>query len=124
MRVVYRTMIKDADGRPLVGRHARRLGVRPIWDIPIDEEGVVAPETGGMSVNRSLSELPRHRRPRSQGGTGDDPAWKLSVSDLPDSLVFRQDSTSHAVIEPAYAMELGDYEDALAVTRDSWIECV
>lgn len=42
-------MIEDHDGRPLVVSSARGLGVR-LGEIPADDDGVVEPEAGGMSV--------------------------------------------------------------------------
>src|SRR5262245_23402592 len=123
MAVVYRSMEPDRDGKPRAGRSSRALGVRLQVDIEPDEEGVVHPETGGMSGSRAIAELPAHRRPPTHGGTGQDPVWWCDTRNLPRFLRPRRTRRGHALIEPRYAMELGDYEDALAATRDSWHEC-
>ncbi len=66
--------------------------------------------------------LPEHRRPPNHGGTGPDPVWELDEGDLAEGLAYREDEEllGHGFIEPAWTMELSDYEEALAVTRSSW----
>jgi hypothetical protein len=87
-------MIED-DGRPLIVGTARGLGVRDGEIVP-DEEGVVEPESGGMSVAMETPEnLVKHRRP-------------------PEA------PKGHAFIEPVHPMALEEYELALAETRDAW----
>jgi hypothetical protein len=125
MATLYRAMIKDSDGKPLVVPTARGLGVRPVIDIPVDDEGRVEPESGGMSVARDdPAYLPPHRRPPSHGGTGSDPVWEIDEEELGEALVCRLDvpPEGHGLVEPLLVMTLDDYELALAETRDGWRE--
>lgn len=116
-------MKADSDGLPRVEGTARGLGVRRGNDIPEDGDGLCSPGNGGMSVAYDTPDnLPPHRRPPEHGGTGPDPLWEIEDSDLPDFLAYREDDEleGHGFIEPAYTMEIGDYEDALAATRTLW----
>jgi hypothetical protein len=100
-RMVCRAMRADAAGGPSLGPTARTLGVRPGVDIPV-VGGRVRPNTGGMSVAPDdPGNLHRLRRPLAYGGTGKDPALCLCLDDLGPDLVFRQDSPTHVLIEPA-----------------------
>jgi hypothetical protein len=64
--------------------------------------------------------LPKHRRPPSLGGTGLDPVWYIEIDDLGSDLLFRQDSLTHGVIEPARSMTLQQYQEALERSRGRW----
>jgi len=68
---MFRAMKAEADGLPKVGRSSRELGVRidgPIRDLPVGEDGMVEPETGGLSVALDAAQnLPKPRLPRSLG---------------------------------------------------------
>ena len=70
MPVVWRGM-RMADGRPEVGRAGNLLGVRigpaPGDAIP-ENDSLVQPGTGGMSISPSLDTLPAHRVPRRLRG--------------------------------------------------------
>lgn len=60
-----------SDGYPEPGRSPRTLGVRPGIDIPVRADGLAVGGEGGMSVAPdSPGNLPEHRRPSDQGGTG------------------------------------------------------
>jgi len=124
--MLYRSMREDTDGFPVVGRGARMLGVRPgnnpTPDVPaVAPSDPVIPGRGGMSV---APDDPMHlqgfRRPPSLGGTGPDPVWWIDSDDLGPELRFRQDSTTHGLIQPCQTMTLLDYEEALAKTRSRW----
>lgn len=120
VRKVYRAMKPDASGRPTIGPTARTLGVRPHVDLPV-HQGSVSPNSGGLSVAPDdPANLPRHRRPRSHGGTGLDPLWEMSTEVLPPDLIFRQDQPHYGLIEPNRMMMLEEYEAALASTADHW----
>lgn len=92
-------MRADADGFPMVGESGRYLGARPDLpdqhrdgDIPVDTDGMVEPETGGMSVSPPPpTNLALHRRPREYGGRGKDPVFELETDDLPEDLRYRPD---------------------------------
>jgi hypothetical protein len=115
-------MIQDSDGQPMVGDSARKLGVRPVLDIDVDDEAMVDPLSGGMSASRAIEHLPVHRRPREHGGTGPDPLWMIDEEALPQGLACRDDDEleGHVFIEPAWRMLLDDYEVLLALTRADW----
>ena len=68
--------------------------------------------------------LPPLRRPRSLGGTGNDPVWWIESDGLGPELAFRQDNKVHGLIEPARTMTLAEFGQALADTRERWaIHC-
>lgn len=117
-------MMED-DGKPKVGESARTLGVRPDVDIPVDANGIVHPNTGGMSVSPSPDALPTHRKPLEFGGTGKDPIWTINTNDLGADLTYVPDSPGHGTIQPTKPMSFEDYQKALADTNINWekVEC-
>ena len=122
-RPLYRGMRQAEDGKPVVGPSARTLGVRPV-DVPIID-GVVRPETGGMSVARDDPVgLPDVRRPAEWGGTGRDPVWQIQQGELGAALSYRDDPLSghslHGLIEPNASMTIEEYTRALELTREQW----
>lgn len=125
MTDIYRYMIEDHDGRPLVVQTAKGLGVRE-GEIPCDEDGYVDPGTGGMSAVLEPRYLPEYRRPPKFGGDGEHPVWKIAESELGDSLTFRLDDKPkprHGIVEPAWRVTLDEYTEALAETRNFWRIC-
>ncbi len=126
-RVLYRTMRPNVLGSfPMLGESARTLGVRPgpgsNTDIPVTG-GLVFPITGGMSVAPDTPmNLIDFRKPKDLGGKSNDPLWSIKVSELPVGLRFRQDSSSHGVIEPAAPMPYKLYKALLESTMSSWIK--
>jgi hypothetical protein len=119
-------MKEDAAGLPMVGPSGRMLGVRPGNALAPDVSAIdpldsVAPGQGGMSVAPdNPMHLISHRRPASLGGSGVDPVWYIEIDDLGTDLQFRQDKTSHGLIEPSHFMTLRDLQDALAKTQPRW----
>lgn len=121
--IVYRTMTPGPDGLPVVAPTARGLGVRPGVDIPVDTRGMVAPETGGMSVSPAIAGLPSHRVPRSMGGTSNDTMYCTCTSNFPSSLTYRPDPARpnmHGFVEPTTGMPVGTYQQNIGGTRTSW----
>lgn len=123
-------MIADTDGLPLVKRSARGLGVRTPLEAGSNEpdvtvsvpEDTVQPKQGGMSTApNDPKNLPPFRRPTTLGGRSKDPVWEIDSEYLGPNLQLRQDSPTHAIIEPARPMTLAEYEAALAATRDRWV---
>ena len=120
------SMVEAADRSPEVGPSARLLGVRPANrstpDVPaVYPQDVLGPGQGGMSVAPDdPMRLTRHRRPASLGGIGQDPVWVLDVDDLGPLLQFRQDGTTHGIIEPKAPMTFQDYLKALGALRTRW----
>lgn len=123
---LFRGMIEDEAGLPVVGPGARYLGVRPggspTPDVPaVNPSDPLAPGQGGLSVAPTEPrDLPRHRRPASLGGTGQDPVWYIETDDLGPDLLFRQDRPGHGVIEPSRPMTLQAFQEALARTQSRW----
>ena len=107
----------------MLGTSASTLGVRQ-WEIPLGEDGMVHPCTGGMSVTPDRPDrifLPL--RPQALGGGGKHPAYGINVANLGPSLRFRRDPTNpvnHGFIEPAEPMPFEDYEAALHATAAHW----
>jgi hypothetical protein len=135
MPLIYRVMTLDGAG-PLVANTARGLGVRvgggTNTDIPVDSDGKVCPDTGGMSVAPSWRDLPLHRIPRrlkdivpSAAGSNDDACWRMGngpfiEAAVADGLVLKPDQPSHANVEPNETMSLARFCDRLASTREHW----
>jgi hypothetical protein len=122
--LLYRRMAASSGQTPLIGQSARMLGARPAIDIPVDAEGWVRPDTGGMSVApHDPRNLPRHRLPPEFGGTGKDPVWSIRASDLGPDLQYRPDPsnpTGHGFVEPARPMSFDEYQHALAEMQPLW----
>ncbi|PRQ06643.1 tRNA(Glu)-specific nuclease WapA precursor [Enhygromyxa salina] len=118
-RMLHRGM-REATGTPEAGPSARSLGVRPDIDLPV-VDGMVKPNTGGMSVAPDApTNLPRHRRPPELGGTGKDPVFSINEKSLGPDLNFRQDKGSHGIIEPAREMKIEEFQQALARIKALW----
>ena len=121
---MFRAMKQDPEGLPLTGHSGRTLGVRVDGlrrDIPVAQDGTVSPNTGGMSVALDeAANLPKPRLPRSLGGEGRDPVFRMSAEVLPTALRVRADHYPHAVVEPGQRCPLIAFETALAGTRRDW----
>jgi hypothetical protein len=127
-------MTPAEDDLPVVARSARALGVRvggPNSDVVLDDEGRVAPGTGGMSVApTSMWNLPNHRRPigMGRGSTGkeEDRVFSIERENLAKAdLKVRLDEyrpTKHAFVEPVEPVVLPSYETKLASARADWVQ--
>ena len=124
MTRLFRGMKEDARGGPEIGESARTLGIRPGIDVPSTTPGgLVQPAQGGLSVSPGTPmNLPSHRRPPPLGGVGRDPVWGLAAEDLGLDLDYHPDpdQISHGFVAPVRPMTLGEYQNALARTRDHW----
>ena len=102
------------------------LGARVQIDVKPDREGMVAPGTGGMSVTpNSPAGLPPHLRPISLGGQTSLPVFWISSTRLGGLLAFQpalKHPDRHGFVEPAMAMKLDAYQDALCDTKPAWAE--
>jgi len=114
----FRSMTPDEFGFPVVARSARAPGVRVPEDVELDDEEMVVPGTGGMSVApTSMWNLPNHRRPRGlkRGSTGPTGDCVFSLESLALGkflLTARPDPDQparHAFIEPGIRVPLGSY---------------
>src|SRR5205823_181272 len=133
MPLIYRSMRED-DGKPMVGCSATALGVRVPTskdaDLPVESDGSVAPDTGGMSVAPAWRCLPRWRiskrlRGKVEGASGSSNVfcWRMGsgpfvAEQVATRLFLRPNSATHGVIEPDTPMPLAEYQEALAATRD------
>lgn len=121
---IFRAMKEERDGYTTTGSSSRTLGVRidgPSRDILVELDGTVSLGTGGMSVAIDAAQnLPKHRLPKSLGGEGRDPVFKMSSAALPASLLVRPDRYPHAFVEPAAVCLFEHYEKNLWGTRVSW----
>ena len=121
---IFRAMKEDRDGYPTTGSSSRTLGVRidlPSRDILVEPDGTVSPGTGGMSVALDAAQnLPKHRLPKSLGGEGRDPVFKMSSAALSARLLVRTDRYPHAFVEPATVCLFEHYEKNLWGSRVSW----
>lgn len=144
MPLIYRVMLVDAEtGSPQVGTKFGQLGVRHEGDkrdIVCDEKGDVQPETGGMSVNPSLDDIPAtilpkrlkerfpERFPWARGNNrfhcfrmGDGPFLAGPINTALRLRPDRADPVDHGLVEPSRAVPLAKYVKDLADTRDDWL---
>lgn len=140
---MYRSMRKEGHF-PMVGNEAACLGVRlpcssDNADVNPDSNGMIEPETGGMSVAPQWRDLPGHRIPsrlktkapkaRAKDSSGlfmwrmgDGPFTRESVA---ASLVLKPDPPvdgriTHGVISPSSKTHVDHFVVALVATRELW----
>lgn len=132
MAGVFRSMLFD-DGKPVVGDQSKMLGVRHNGhDIPIDEDQMVRPKTGGLSVAPDWRVLPYFLIPRRlqnksarARGNNNLACFRFEGLEFQEvqinvELVLQPDSGQHGTIEPNREMTLATFQSSLAGTRDSW----
>jgi hypothetical protein len=136
---IFRSMLDDG-GKPKVGSASKMLGVRvapnPHPDIPVDGNGDVHPNTGGMSVAPEWRKLPDHLIPRRlkhliprARGRDDLVCWRLDDLEFFDGQpiglsVLRVDPAqldNHGFIEPASLMSIAEFQSALSSTCEDWV---
>ena len=66
--------------------------------------------------------LPKPRRPKSLGGEGRDPVFRLLSEALPQTLLARPDRYPHACIEPRSRCPFTQFESDLTATLNFWIK--
>ena len=113
------------DGFPETGE--RGLGVRIGFDVIIEDDDTVYPNSGGMSAYTDPMALPPFRRPPEFGGDSKHTMWAIDASDLAPNLTFTPDGrpgSSHGVVEPITMMSFAGYLDSLAETRELWTRVV
>jgi hypothetical protein len=129
MPSIFRAM-RCNEGMPQCGPTKQclgvRIGVEPHADLPCDNEGMVMPGTGGMSVSPDeIGHLPRHRRPPAHGGTGRHPVWVMRTEMLTENIAYVPDPphnglVTHALIEPCVIMHGDAFQSALCSTAPVW----
>jgi hypothetical protein len=126
-------MLKDGN-LPMIGDQPRMLGAAS-KDIPVDPAGNVHPGPDGISVAPSLQSLPpyyvpkrlRHLVPEATG-SNTSVVWRHGEGHFVDRsivaphLELRIDRSDHGTVAPDATMSLGAYQQALAATRESWVE--
>ena|SRR5919112_607494 len=117
-------MRADPNGLPDLGRTSSYLGVRADYDIFPDDEGLVYPNTEGMSVTPDdWRRMRQDRIPAELGGTGKHPLFALDTDNLGPLLRVRRDPTNpvrHAFVEPAHPMTFLSYLQAIHATAAFW----
>lgn len=129
---IYRAMIEDEDGMPLVGLTALKLGVRAGIDIVPDPAGMVyrpafrPDEPNGLSCAPTIQDLPAFVLPVEWGGTNRKTiVWRIEASDLGAELLAQEDTPPqkkgrHISIGPSGPMLFDDYLRAIQATRSRW----
>jgi hypothetical protein len=91
-------------------------------DIPLDLNGCVHPETGGMSVFDNPNHLPKHRKPKwMPGGEGRDTLFEIDSQFLIGGIAIRNsDLKGHCLVEPSLVCPYSVYATAICSTRTNW----
>src|SRR5438552_2384394 len=96
---IYRAMIEGADGMPVLGLAAVKLGVRPGIDIIPDQKGMVyrplfrPDDPNGLSCSPTIQDVPAFARPVEWGGSNPRTAvWRIELADLGTELVAQEDT--------------------------------
>jgi hypothetical protein len=129
---IYRAMIEDADGMPLLGPKAETLGIRRNKDIVPDGSGMVhrpnfqPGEPNGLSCAPTIGDLPLFALPQRWGGRNRRTViWGIDAADLVPELLAVEDSdpkrpTRHISIGPSLTMAFDDYVELIEATRSKW----
>jgi hypothetical protein len=129
---VYRAMIEDEDGLPMLGLTALKLGVRLGIDIFPDQTGMVyrpafrPDEPNGLSCSPTIKDLPAFALPVEWGGTNRKAVvWRIEEYDLGAELVAQEDTSPqargrHVSVGPSGPMLFNDYLRAIQATRSKW----
>lgn len=145
MPKIYRIMYEEG-GSPRVGDTWCELGVRPpgrfkpngkpaINDVDLDVNGDVALNKKGMSVFRSLADLPHLHlklvpihladKVRGAAGMGGTRIWSMgqgpfSSGPATDQLTLEESGGMHGSVCPDKVMPLATLQSELAKTQGSW----
>src|SRR6266545_253125 len=129
---IYRAMIEDLDGMPMLGLTALKLGVRTGVDIVPDQAGMVQRpifrpgDPNGLSCAPTIPDLPLFALPIAWGGPNPRTVvWRIELPDLGPPLVAQEDTTRqrkgrHISIGPSGPMTFDDYLRAVQATRSKW----
>ncbi len=96
---IYRAMIEDVDGMPMLGPAAIKLGIRLNKDLVPDASALVhlpafnPHEANGLSCAPTIQELPRFALPVLWGGINRKTVvWRIEISDLGPELIAGEDT--------------------------------
>jgi hypothetical protein len=129
---IYRAMIEDDDGMPLLGPKAETLGIRRNKDIIPDPSGMVhrpnfqPGEANGLSCAPTIGDLPLFALPQNWGGRNRRTViWRIDAAELVPELLAVEDSdpnrpTRHISIGPSLTMSFDDYVKLIEATRSKW----
>lgn len=129
---IYRAMIEDKDGMPMLGLTALKLGVRIGIDIVPDQAGMVyrpvfkPGDPNGLSCSPTIADLPAFALPVEWGGTNrKSVVWRIETSDLGSELLAGEDTPlrrigRHLSVGPSGPMLFSDYLCAIQATRARW----
>lgn len=118
--ILFRCMRADDDGHPVTGASLSTLGIRE-RDVKPQADGLVHPQTGGMSVTPDRWEdMPKPLLPVPLGGEGRHPLFCMPCVALPSSLAARIDRPGHALVENTAACTFQVLQEDIQGTRLSW----
>ncbi len=129
---IYRAMIEDTDGMPMLGLTALKLGVRIGIDTIADQTGMVyrpafrPDEPNGLSCSPTIPDLPAFALPVEWAGTNRKTVvWRIEASELGAELVAQEDTPPqrigrHISVGPSGPMLFDDYLRAVQTTRSRW----
>ena len=125
-------MIEDADGLPMLGLVAIKLGVRPGIDIIPDLKGLVyrpsfrPGDPNGRSCSPTIGDLPAFALPLEWGGPNPKTVvWRIEVAELGPELLAQEDTPLHRKgrlisVGPSGPMLCDEYIRAILATRSRW----
>gem|GEM_PF-1841477 len=140
MPKIYRIMVAK-DDKPEVGSGRNMLGVRSEPDVNpdvVEVNGLVPMAAGGMSVSMCICAMlptivPRRLKDLVPGakhsGSDGRRVWKAGQGPFVSASVSRDldlrpdpnpNRLGHGYVEPGTPMPMGDYQEALAATREGW----
>lgn len=119
-------MVED-DGQPAIGIAAIKLGIRPGYDIEVDEDNNVhrpsfePGEKNGLSCSPALNQLPAFALPEKYGGTNKKTdVWRIRADRLGPKLEAQADQENHISIGPAETMSIDEYSTAIEELAHHW----
>lgn len=123
---IYRAMVED-EGQPAIGVAAIKLGIRPGYDIEVDEDNNVhrptfePGEKNGLSCSPAIHQLPIFALPESHGGTNRKTVvWRIRADQLGPELEAQADQDNHISIGPAETMTIDEYSAAIESLAPFW----
>lgn len=139
MPLVYRTMKRADDGLPVVGSNSKELGVRvppnPHADVDVRPDGNVELNGKGMSVAMHWTLLRPHLIPkrlksvvRAASGPNTLACYRMGEGEFTQgaindqlALALKPGQDALGNIVPIAAMQVHEFQRALALTHDQWL---